>query len=192
MTWSFNFVFSQIIFLLKRFGPTWIFWFSSFKRHEDNKIIGDLLKKSRRIFLWQIKRTRLLNRGQVPIKAHCSLPDGLTKIHDELEIEVSHCDSQGCFTHDIDYDSVTIEQIIALIQSSTECYQKIEFHCLSTPLVASVSNFAIYVGLFCDNFLTKFVKLTVTINFSYKSCISRLLASKVLYIHQKTEWPKKI
>ena len=80
-------------------------------------------------------------RGQIPIKAHCSLPDGVTKIGNELEIEVSHCDSQGCFTHEINYDSVTIEQIIALMQSSTECYQKIEFHCLSTPLVASVSNF---------------------------------------------------
>ena len=82
------------------------------------------------------------NRGQIPIKAHCSLPDGVTKIGDELEIEISHCGSQDYFTHEINYDSVTIDQIIALIQSSTECYQKIEYHCLSTPLAVSVSKSA--------------------------------------------------
>ena len=82
------------------------------------------------------------NRGQIPIKAHCSLPDGVTKIGDELEIEISHCGSQDYFTHEINYDSVTIDQIIALIQSSTECYQKIEYHCLSTPLAVSVSKTA--------------------------------------------------
>jgi len=81
-----------------------------------------------------------INRGQIPIKAHCSLPDGVTKIGHEIEIEVLHCDTQSCFTHVMNYDSVTIEQIIALMQSSTECYQKIEFHCLSTPLVASVTD----------------------------------------------------
>ena len=102
--------------------------------------------------MWQTKRTRLLNRGQVPIKAHCSLPDGLTKIGEEVEIELSHCDSTGCFAHEINYDSVTIEQIIALIQSSTECYQKIEFHCLSAPLVASVSNSAIYIPYSCEQY----------------------------------------
>merc|ERR1712008_166250 len=80
-----------------------------------------------------------VNRGQIPIKAHCSLPEGVTKIGDELEIEISHCGSQGSFTHEISYDSVTIDQIIALIQSSTECYQKIEYHCLSTPLAVSVT-----------------------------------------------------
>jgi len=78
-----------------------------------------------------------VNRGQIPIKAHCSLPEGVTKIGDELEIEISHCGSQGSFTHEINYDSVTIDQIIALIQSSTECYQKIEYHCLSTSLAVS-------------------------------------------------------
>merc|ERR1711935_980751 len=78
-----------------------------------------------------------VNRGQIPIKAHCSLPDGVTKIGEELEIEISHCGSQGSFTHEINYDSVTMDQIIALIQSSTECYQKIEYDCLSTSLAVS-------------------------------------------------------
>ena len=91
----------------------------------------------------RLKELILLYRGQIPIKAYCSLPDGITKIGHEIEIEVLHCDTQSCFTHDMNYDSATIEQIIALMQTSTECYQKIEFHCLSTPLVASVSNFSI-------------------------------------------------
>ena len=99
------------------------------------------------------------NRGQIPIKAHCSLPDGVTKIGDELEIEISHCGSQDYFTHEINYDSVTIDQIIALIQSSTECYQKIEYHCLSTPLAVSVSNSAIYTCLFLRPFFDQLYEI---------------------------------
>ena len=133
------------------------------------------LKKTKNKYLVCVKNPQLIfvkdfknwsNRGQIPIKAHCSLPDGVTKIGDELEIEISHCGSQDYFTHEINYESVTINQIIALIQSSTECYQKIEYHCLSTPLAVSVSNLQFIYVYFFVNFLTNFSKLTVTINFS--------------------------
>ena len=126
------------------------------------------LKKTKNKYLVCVKNPQLIfvkdfknwsNRGQIPIKAHCSLPDGVTKIGDELEIEISHCGSQDYFTHEINYDSVTIDQIIALIQSSTECYQKIEYHCLSTPLAVSVSNSAIYICLFLSQFFDQLYKI---------------------------------
>ena len=127
-------------------------WYECFllatQKAKRQKISDKFVSKIKSIiyYVTDWKNSSTFNRGQIPIKAHCSLPDGVTKIGDELEIEISHCGSQGSFTHEINYDSVTFDQIIALIQSSTECYQKIEYHCLSTSLAVStlsVSNSAI-------------------------------------------------
>ena len=76
-----------------------------------------------------------LNQGQVPIKAWCKIPEGITKIGKPLEIEITHSKSQSRFTHDIDYEPVLMDQIKALMDSSSECYQEITFYCHSTPLI---------------------------------------------------------
>ena len=80
-----------------------------------------------------------VNRGEIPIKAHCTFPDGVTTIGQDQDIEVTQCSSPNCISHEINYNSTMMNQMIALIQSSTECFQKIDFNCLSAPLIESVS-----------------------------------------------------
>ena len=63
-----------------------------------------------------------LNQGQVPIKAWCEIHEGITKIGRPLEIEITHSESQNRFTHDIDYTPVLMDQIKALMDSSSECF----------------------------------------------------------------------
>ena len=129
-------------------------WYECFclatQKAKIQKISDKFVSKIKSIihYVTDWKNSPTFNRGQIPIKAHCSLPDGVTKVGNEIEIEISHCGSQDSFTHEINYDSITFDQIIALIQSSTECYQKIEYDCLSTPLAVSVSNSAIYIPMF--------------------------------------------
>ena len=63
---------------------------------------------------------------------------GVTKIGEDLDIDITHCNTSNCFTHDIHYNSQKMEQIKALIETSSECYQEMIFHCHSTPLIAPV------------------------------------------------------
>ena len=81
-----------------------------------------------------------LNQGQTPIKAWCDLPEGITKIGMETEIEVPRTDSQNSFTYNFEYEPRMIDQMKALIDSSSECFQEITFYCLSTPLIAPVKH----------------------------------------------------
>ena len=89
-----------------------------------------------------------INRGQLPIKGHCELPSGFTTIGETLVIDITHCSSPNCFVYDVGYTSVMLEQMAALIKSSTSCHQNIEFRCLSAPLVTAVSSLT-YKSLNC-------------------------------------------
>ena len=40
-----------------------------------------------------------VNRGQVPIKAYCELPSGVTSIGRTEEIEIGHCNTSKCFVY---------------------------------------------------------------------------------------------
>ena len=80
-----------------------------------------------------------INRGHLPIKGHCELPSGFTTIGKTLVIEITHCSSPNCFVFDVGYTSVMRDQMAALIKSSTNCHQNIEFRCLSAPLITAVS-----------------------------------------------------
>ena len=80
-----------------------------------------------------------LNQGQIPIKAWCELPEGITKIGKTEEIEIAQSQSPDCFTHDIEYTPLLMDQIKALMDTSSECYQEITFYCHTTPLIAPVS-----------------------------------------------------
>ena len=81
-----------------------------------------------------------LNQGQTPIKAWCDLPEGITKIGMEIEIEVPRTDSPNTYTYNFEYEPRMIDQMKALIDSSSECFQEITFYCLSTPLIAPVKH----------------------------------------------------
>ena len=58
-----------------------------------------------------------------------------------MDVEIEHCQtSEDCFTYEINgYDPLMLDQIHALTQASSECYQELEFNCLSAPLVTAVS-----------------------------------------------------
>ena len=77
-----------------------------------------------------------LNQGQIPIKAWCEIPEGITKIGETTEIEITHCDSLSCFTHDFEYAPIMIDQMKALINTSSECFQEMTFYCHSTLLIS--------------------------------------------------------
>ena len=82
-----------------------------------------------------------VNQGQAPIRAYCDFNANVTIIGDTLEVEIEHCQSSDdCFAYEVNgYDSVMLAQIQALTKESSECYQEVEFNCLSAPLVTAVS-----------------------------------------------------
>ena len=79
-----------------------------------------------------------LNRGQIPIKAWCDIPEGITIIGETKEIEITMSQSPDHFTHHIEYTPLLMDQIKALIDRSSDCYQEITFYCHSTPLIDPV------------------------------------------------------
>ena len=80
-----------------------------------------------------------INRGQIPIKAWCEIPEGITIIGETKEIDFAQSQSPNRDTHDIEYEPHLMDQIKALIDASSECYQEISFYCHSAPLIDPVS-----------------------------------------------------
>ena len=84
------------------------------------------------------------NRGAAPIPLFCQLPEAITIYGGTTEIEInSQCSEPSCFTHLINYDQQTLDQLIALTEMSPRCIQLLEFNCLLTPLKDLVSSFCI-------------------------------------------------
>ena len=86
------------------------------------------------------------NRGAAPIPLFCQLPEAITISGETTKIEIdSQCPEPSCFTHLINYDQQTLDQLIALTEMSPRCHQLLEFNCLLTPLKDLVSSFFIQV-----------------------------------------------
>ena len=68
-----------------------------------------------------------------PVTTWCTLPDGETKLGEDIIINAEHCNSNKCFSKDLEYE-VNQEQFDFLIESSKSCYQNLSFHCISSPL----------------------------------------------------------
>ena len=82
------------------------------------------------------------NRGAAPIPLFCQLPEAVTISGGNTEIEInSQCSEPRCFTHLINYDRQTLDQLTALTDFSPRCTQSLDFNCLSTPLKDLVSLF---------------------------------------------------
>ena len=82
------------------------------------------------------------NRGAAPIPLFCQLPEAVTIYGGNTEIEInSQCAEPSCFTHLINYDRQTLDQLTALTDFSPRCTQSLDFNCLSTPLKDLVSLF---------------------------------------------------
>ena len=73
-----------------------------------------------------------------PIQVQCDLPENKTILGHEVQIEVKHCPTLGCFKKALEYDA-PIEQIEALISSSISCQQTITIDCTSAPIIDLVS-----------------------------------------------------
>ena len=87
--------------------------------------------------LKQVSKTPFWNL--LTFKGYCELPSGVTTIGEELEIEITHCADANCFMHEVGYSSTMLDQMGALINGSSGCLQIIQFYCLSTPLIDTVS-----------------------------------------------------
>merc|ERR1719362_1490928 len=84
------------------------------------------------------------NNGEDPINVFCQLPEGLTRIGENVEATLQNCNQPGCFEFPIDYN-VSMTQIAALLQKSSTCSQSIEFNCFSAPLKFNGQNLLTWV-----------------------------------------------
>ena len=72
------------------------------------------------------------------MEVRCDLPEDKTYLGKETKIEVVNCETLGCYSQSLDYDTSN-EQIEALITSSTSCHQVIKLECVLAPIVDLVS-----------------------------------------------------
>ena len=77
-----------------------------------------------------------LGEPRNPTTTWCTLPDGETKLGEEITITADHCSANKCFSQALDYGA-SREQLEYLIDSSTSCYQNVSFYCISSPLQVS-------------------------------------------------------
>ena len=64
------------------------------------------------------------------------MPKAKTKIGEQVEVTVEQCSEPECFQFPVTYD-IHMDQIKALTEHSTICYQLVELSWFSTPLKAS-------------------------------------------------------
>ena len=71
--------------------------------------------------------------GGKPFLVHCSFPNNLTIIGDEVEIEIEKCIAEQCHETQINY-TMPVEQMKKIFTISGRCTQTIDFHCKTAPL----------------------------------------------------------
>ena len=71
------------------------------------------------------------------MRAHCTLPSGITQVGESQTIVAAKCDGNLCFKQDVVYEAA-MPQILALMESSSSCSQTIDFQCLSAPLKVKI------------------------------------------------------
>ena len=74
--------------------------------------------------------------GSKPIKAFCELPRGVTQIGESTTVDIGKCPTLGCFSQEFDYQT-PMDQVVALLESSSECHQTLELQCFLAPLEVS-------------------------------------------------------
>ena len=72
-----------------------------------------------------------------PVKAWCNLPEGETVLGQNTSIEIEHCTGSGCIQEDLTYDN-SLDEIVALMDSSSDCRQDITFFCNLAPLQVKI------------------------------------------------------
>ena len=72
-----------------------------------------------------------------PVKAWCNLPEGETVLGQNTTIEIEHCTGSGCIQEDLTYDNA-LEEIVALMDSTSDCQQDITFICNLAPIQVKI------------------------------------------------------
>ena len=89
---------------------------------------------------WTLLKLTLLKLyfalGLKPIKAFCELPRGVTQIGESTTADIGKCPTLGCFSQEFDYQT-PMDQVVALLESSSDCHQTLEFQCFLAPLEVS-------------------------------------------------------
>ena len=79
-----------------------------------------------------------LGLGKPPFEAFCRFPEQTLIVGQEVSVDATHCDTNFCFEHPLNYD-VAEEQFEKLLEVSTTCSQSVTLNCFSSPI--NVRNF---------------------------------------------------
>merc|ERR1719264_1958602 len=90
--------------------------------------------------------------GQEPFQVHCNFTTGATEVmHDTEKLSsVEHCHDPGCYQKNITYingltqETVSMYQIVSLIELAAYCEQEIRYDCILAPLTDEDVNYAFW------------------------------------------------
>ena len=75
----------------------------------------------------------VLDLGTPPFEAVCQFPEQVLIVGKEVSVDVTHCDTDFCFEHPVNYN-VAEEQFAKLLEVSSTCSQSITLNCFSSPI----------------------------------------------------------
>ena len=75
----------------------------------------------------------VLDLGTPPFEAVCQFPEQVLIVGEEVSVDVTHCDTDFCFEHPVNYN-VAEEQFVKLLEVSTTCSQSVTLNCFSSPI----------------------------------------------------------
>jgi len=90
--------------------------------------------------------------GQEPFQVYCNFNTGATEVMHDTEVltDVLHCHDPGCYQKNITYingltqESVSMHQIVSLIELAAYCEQEIRYDCTLAPLTIDDVNYAFW------------------------------------------------
>ena len=75
----------------------------------------------------------VLDLGTPPFEAVCQFPEQVLIVGEEVSVDVTHCVTDFCFEHPLNY-IVAEEQFTKLLEVSTMCSQSVTLNCFSSPI----------------------------------------------------------
>ena len=96
----------------------------------------------------------VLDLGTPPFEAFCQFPEQVLIVGKEVSVDVTHCDTDFCFEHPVNYN-VPEEQFDKLLEVSSTCSQLISLQCFSSPIKVSIFSHSVsftYLFPTCDIF----------------------------------------
>lgn len=84
-----------------------------------------------------------------PMKVYCHMDTGVTEVLHDIDdtVDIGYCMGVGCFQQEYNYEA-SMTQIEALMATSSDCEQEIQFDCNIAPLKNTM--FGLYYGWWVD------------------------------------------